>query len=91
MSGNATCCLAGAPCKEHRRRANAPALPAEHAAAQVVPASRELQVGREVLVIRELMDRAELREMCLQALAAHPSHDLLAVPAAGTGERRSTR
>jgi hypothetical protein len=85
VSGNATCCPAGAHCKEHRRRANAPALPAEHTAAQAVPAARELQVARE------LLDRAELREMCLQALAAHPGHDLPAVPAAGTGERRSAR
>jgi hypothetical protein len=70
VNGNATCCPAGAPCKEHRR---------------------ELQVAREVLVISQLLDRADLREMCLQALDAHPGHDLLAVPAAGTGERRSTR
>jgi hypothetical protein len=91
VSGNATCCPAGAPCKEHRHRANPPAVPAEHAAAQAIPAARELQFARELLVIRALLDRAELREMCLQALAAHPGHDLPAVPAAGTGERRSAR
>ena len=39
--------------------------------------TEEAWAAREVLVIRELLERAELREMCLQALAGRPGADLL--------------